>query len=120
MFPNPYQVYLHDTPSKGLFAREERTFSSGCVRVESAAELAELLLRGQAGWDKPSIASTLQKGDLKNVTLARKMPVLITYWTAWVDPQGRVNFRRDVYGRDALWMAALDEPFKLRARPLFE
>jgi murein L,D-transpeptidase YcbB/YkuD len=120
MFPNPYHVYLHDTPSQGLFDREERTFSSGCVRVENATELAELLLQGQGAWDKAAIASTLQKGELKNVTLARKMPVLITYWTAWVDPQGRVNFRRDIYGRDALWMAALDEPFKLRARPLFE
>jgi murein L,D-transpeptidase YcbB/YkuD len=120
MFPNPYQVYLHDTPSKGLFDREERTFSSGCVRVENATELAELLLQDQKGWDKVAILSSLQKGQLQNITLARKMPVLITYWTAWVDAQDRVNFRRDIYGRDALWMAALDEPFKLRARPLFE
>jgi murein L,D-transpeptidase YcbB/YkuD len=119
MFPNPYQVYLHDTPSKSLFERTERTFSSGCVRVERAIELAELLLQNQAGWDKTAIANTLDKGQLQNVTLARKMPVLLTYWTAWVDAQDRVNFRRDIYGQDALWAAGLDEPFKLRARPLF-
>jgi murein L,D-transpeptidase YcbB/YkuD len=118
MFPNPYQVYLHDTPSKSLFERVERTFSSGCVRVERATELAELLLQQQAGWDKAAIAKSLEKGQLQNVTLARKMPVLITYWTAWVDGQDRINFRRDVYGRDALWAEALNEPFKLRTRPL--
>jgi murein L,D-transpeptidase YcbB/YkuD len=120
MFPNPYQVYLHDTPSKTLFERAERPFSSGCVRVERAVELAEQLLANQSGWDKAAIASSLEKGKLQNVTLARKMPVLLTYWTAWVDAQDRINFRRDVYGRDALWAAALDEPFKLRVRPLFK
>jgi murein L,D-transpeptidase YcbB/YkuD len=120
MFPNPYQVYLHDTPSKSLFERVERTFSSGCVRVERATELAELLLQGQVGWDKSGIANAIAGGQLQNVTLARKMPVLLTYWTAWVDAQDRVNFRRDIYGQDELWAARLDEPFKLRARPLFK
>jgi murein L,D-transpeptidase YcbB/YkuD len=120
MFPNPYQVYLHDTPSKSLFERVERTFSSGCVRVERATELAELLLQGQVGWDKSGIANAIASGQLQNVTLARKMPVLLTYWTAWVDAQDRVNFRRDIYGQDELWAARLDEPFKLRARPLFK
>jgi murein L,D-transpeptidase YcbB/YkuD len=120
MFPNEYHVYLHDTPSKSLFDREERTFSSGCVRVERATELAELLLENQAGWDKTAIANTLAKGQIQNVTLKRKTPVLLTYWTAWVDAKERLNFRRDIYGRDELWAAGLDEPFKLRARPLFE
>jgi murein L,D-transpeptidase YcbB/YkuD len=120
MFPNAYHVYLHDTPSKGLFEREERTFSSGCVRVERATELAELLLENQTGWDKTAIANTLAKGQIQNVTLKRKTPVLLTYWTAWVDAKDRLNFRRDIYDRDALWAAGLDEPFKLRARPLFE
>jgi murein L,D-transpeptidase YcbB/YkuD len=120
MFPNPYQVYLHDTPSKTLFERAERPFSSGCVRVERATELADLLLKDQKGWDRAAIASSLEKGKLQNVTLARKMPVLLTYWTAWVDAEDRINFRRDIYGRDALWAAALDEPFKLRVRPLFK
>jgi L,D-transpeptidase YcbB len=119
MFPNDYQVYLHDTPSKGLFERADRSFSSGCVRVEHALELAELLLQQQRGWDQAAIARTIERGELQNITLTRKIPVLLTYWTAWVDAQGRVNFRRDVYEKDALWAAGLDEPFKIRARPLF-
>jgi len=59
-------------------------------------------------------------GRLQNVTLKQKVPVLLVYWTAWVDAEGRMNFRRDLYGQDAKWAAALDAPFKLRARPRFE
>jgi L,D-transpeptidase YcbB len=119
MFPNPYQVYLHDTPSQSLFERADRTFSSGCVRVEHALELAQRLLDDPGRWNQDSIAQLIASGKLQNVTLRNRMPVLLAYWTAWVDPQGIVNFRRDVYGQDARWAAALDEPFKIRARPLF-
>jgi murein L,D-transpeptidase YcbB/YkuD len=118
MFPNSYQVYLHDTPSKGLFERDNRSFSSGCVRVERALELAGLLLQGQSGWDQAAITRTIERGELQNVTLSRKIPVLLTYWTAWVDGQDRVNFRHDIYGQDAQWSAGLDEQFKVRKRPL--
>lgn len=120
MFPNPYLVYLHDTPSQGLFERSERAFSSGCVRVERALELAERVLADPERWNQASIAQTLASGQLQNVTLARKMPVLLAYWTAWVDPQGLMNFRRDIYGEDERWLAALDAPFRIRAQPLFE
>ncbi len=119
MFPNPYLVYLHDTPSQALFDRAERAFSSGCVRVERALELAELVLDEPDRWNAQSVAAVMAGGKLQNVTLKRRMPVLLAYWTAWVDPEGRMNFRRDLYGQDAQWAEALDAPFRVRARPLF-
>jgi L,D-transpeptidase YcbB len=119
MFPNPYQVYLHDTPSQSLFERADRAFSSGCVRVERALELAELLLNDPQSWSPEAIARTMASGQLRNVTLHGKVPVLLVYWTAWVDPQGSVNFRSDLYGQDAAWARGLNAPFKLRARKLF-
>lgn len=117
MFPNPYSVYLHDTPSRALFDNESRTTSSGCVRVERPLELARLLLDDAAKWDDAAIQRSLAAGKTQNVTLSKRVPVLLAYWTAWVDEQG-VNFRRDVYGRDAKWAAALDERFAFRKRPL--
>lgn len=120
MFPNAYFVYLHDTPSQALFGRAERAFSSGCVRVERALELAELLLDDPENWNAGSIAAVVARGRLQNVPLKRKVPVLLAYWTAWVDAGGRMHFRRDLYGQDAKWAAALDAPFRVRARPLFE
>ena len=119
MFPNPYLVYLHDTPSQALFDRAERTFSSGCVRVERVLELTELVLDDRERWNQESIARVLDDGQTRNVTLRKKIPVLLAYWTAWVDPQGRTNFRRDIYGQDAQWAKALDADFKLRSKPLF-
>ncbi len=120
MFPNPYLVYMHDTPSQSLFDRADRTFSSGCVRVERALELAERLLGDPDRWNQTSIARTIASGQLQNVTLTRKIPVLLAYWTAWADQQGLMNFRRDIYGQDARWLTALDAPFSIRVRPLFE
>lgn len=119
MFPNPYSVYLHDTPSQALFDRADRAFSSGCVRVEHALQLAQLLLDDPDRWNDAAIARVLAEGQLQNVTLRNRIPVLLAYWTAWADPQGRVNFRRDLYGQDRQWAAGLDAPFRLRARPLF-
>lgn len=119
MFPNPYLVYLHDTPSQGLFEQADRAFSSGCVRVERALELAQLVLDDPQQWNQATVARVIDSGRLQNVTLRRKIPVLLAYWTAWVDPQGLINFRRDVYGQDARWEQALNAPFKVRARPLF-
>jgi L,D-transpeptidase YcbB len=120
MFANPYQVYLHDTPSQNLFERAERAFSSGCVRVERALELTELVLDDPQQWNAASIASAIEQGELRNITLKRNVPVLLAYWTAWVDPQGRMNFRRDLYGQDAKWAQALEARFAVRARPLFQ
>jgi murein L,D-transpeptidase YcbB/YkuD len=119
MFPNPYFVYLHDTPSQAQFERAGRALSSGCVRVESALELTELVLDDPERWNAASFASAIEHGETRNVSLAKRVPVLLTYWTAWVDPQGRMNFRRDVYGQDAKWAQALEARFAVRARPLF-
>ncbi|HKE94274.1 MAG TPA: L,D-transpeptidase family protein [Povalibacter sp.] len=118
MFPNGYLVYLHDTPSQALFERAERAFSSGCVRVERATELARLVLDDPA-WDQAAVDRVLASGRLQNVTLKNKVPVLLAYWTAWQDPQGLMNFRSDLYGQDGRWATALNAPFKVRKRPLF-
>jgi murein L,D-transpeptidase YcbB/YkuD len=116
MFPNSYSVYLHDTPSQSLFEAPDRAFSSGCVRVERPLELAVMLLADPAEWSAETVRKTIDAGTMRSVTLANKMPVLLAYWTAWLDPQGRVNFRRDVYGQDAQWASALSREYS--ARPL--
>ena len=116
MFPNPYLVYLHDTPSQALFEPAERAFSSGCVRVERALELTELVLDDADQWNAGSLARAVEHGELRNVALKKNIPVLLTYWTAWVDPQGRMNFRRDIYGQDAKWAQALAARFTVRAK----
>lgn len=107
MFPNDHQVYLHDTPSTGLFDEDERTFSSGCVRIEDPLTLARLLANDPA-WDDARIASVIAGGQTENLVLRERVPVLLAYWTAWVEADGTLQFRRDIYGRDARWLAALD------------
>ena len=116
MFPNAYSVYLHDTPSRNLFARSERAASSGCIRVEDPFHLAELLLEGQGSWDRAALDAAVETGQTRSVTLAKRVPVLLAYWTAWVDRAGVLQQRKDVYGRDAVLAAALKEPFGVRQR----
>jgi len=116
MFPNDHAVYLHDTPSKSLFEKDERAFSSGCIRVQDPLQLAEILLGGQKGWSRADIDRTIATGKTTSVTLAKPVPVWLTYWTAWVDGDGAVDFRRDLYGRDAKVLAALGAGFKIRKR----
>jgi murein L,D-transpeptidase YcbB/YkuD len=110
MFPNPFNVYLHDTPSRELFARSQRDFSSGCIRVERPAELAEYLLRDDPAWTPQAIRAAMVSGQERSVTLPRPLPVHIQYWTAWVGRDGVVQFRRDIYDRDAKLDAALRLP----------
>jgi len=100
MFPNPYSVYLHDTPSRNLFARDQRTFSSGCIRVAEPIELAEYLLKDNPRWNRKKILSATRGKRQRTVHLAEKIPVYLLYWTAWVDEDGTVNFRDDIYQRD--------------------
>lgn len=107
MFPNDHAVYLHDTPTKNLFDRDDRTFSSGCVRVEDPLTLARLLIN-EPEWDDARIAEVLDGNETQTVVLRQRVPVLLAYWTAWPEADGSLNFRRDVYGRDARWLAALD------------
>ena len=110
MFPNSHFVFLHDTPSKSLFDRAQRTFSSGCIRVERPLELAELLLDDPVKWHQEAIRQVLDSGKTRSVVLEKPLPVLLFYWTAEVADDGRVYFREDIYGRDQQVLKALDAP----------
>lgn len=109
MFPNPHNVYLHDTPSRGLFARAERTFSSGCIRLERPIELAEHLLSDHSEWSSQRIQSVLKNPSAEqSVPLRTRVPVHLQYWTAWADADGTVHFRNDAYQRDGAVLKALN------------
>ena len=112
IFPNEYMVYLHDTPSKGLFARAERAFSHGCIRTENPFELAEHLFRDQ-GWDRARIDGVIESRKTTRVNLEPPVTVMLLYWTADADRAGTVTFYKDVYGRDARIVMGLDEPFRI-------
>ena len=107
MFPNRFNVYLHDTPSKSLFDRDLRIFSHGCMRVQNPLDLAELILADQ-GWSRERIDATIAQGGQRIVNLKNPIPVHVTYLTAWVNKDGAVNFRRDPYKRDDQLVEALD------------
>jgi murein L,D-transpeptidase YcbB/YkuD len=107
MFPNEYNVYLHDTPADSLFARASRSFSHGCVRVEDPQALAEYVLKDQPEWTRERIVEAMHAGDERTVTLRQSIPVYIGYWTVDVAPDGRIEFKPDVYGLDARQSAAL-------------
>lgn len=107
MFPNPYHVYLHDTPSRELFDKNERAFSSGCIRVHQPLDLAALLLKGQDSWDAKSIAQVVKTQKTQNVTLKNPPQVHILYWTSWFEG-AKVQFRKDIYNRDLKVLKALD------------
>jgi L,D-transpeptidase YcbB len=101
LFPNSYSIYFHDTPSKSFFARESRAFSHGCIRLSKPQEFAEYLLRNDTTWTSDKIKKAMFSGRETYVKLKEKRPVSITYFTAWVDREGRLNFRDDVYRHDA-------------------
>lgn len=107
LFPNKYDVYLHDTPSRHLFNRATRTFSSGCIRVEHPLSLAEHLLATERGWDRARIEETLEGTKERWIRLREPVPVHLLHWTAWRDPDGTLQFRNDLYGRDARLATAL-------------
>ena len=100
LFPNSNNIYLHDTPSKGLFNSEKRAFSHGCIRVEKPAELANLILEDDKNWTPEKIDAAMHKGEETWYTLKNKIPVYIGYFTAWVDDDGTINFYKDIYERD--------------------
>jgi len=108
MFPNPHNVYLHDTPAQALFNEADRAFSHGCVRLEKPAELAELLLADQ-GWTPQRIRAAVQAGGETVVNLEKPIPVYISYITAFLGSDGVLHYRRDVYGRDKKLIAALQQ-----------
>lgn len=101
VFPNKEDVYLHDTPSHGLFDRSRRDFSHGCVRVSDAEKLAEFVLSRQSGWDRTTIQQAMLGDKTQRVRLKQSIPVLFFYSTSFVDPENRLHFYRDIYGHDA-------------------
>jgi len=114
MFPNTYNVYLHDTPTRELFNRTERAFSSGCIRVEKPIELAELLLADQGKWSQTSIKKAFETNKTQTIRLTRKPEVYLLYWTAWIDQEGNHHFSKDIYDRDhSIYIA-------LNSRPVYD
>ncbi len=109
-FPNPHQVYLHDTPAQELFALDERTLSSGCIRVENALELVRLLLDDAGEWSRAAVVAAAESGITRSVDLPQPVPLLLWYRTARAEADGRLTFLPDVYQRDAEVLAALDRP----------
>jgi murein L,D-transpeptidase YcbB/YkuD len=109
MFPNKFDVYLHDTPERGLFKRAVRDLSSGCIRVERPMELAEYVLRDDPDWTRDKLLAVLEGGETRVIKLRNPLGVHLLYWTAWLADDGRVQFRKDIYLRDAALYRALEE-----------
>lgn len=110
MFPNVHAVYLHDTPARNLFAKAKRDFSSGCIRLEQPLELSSWVLEGTPNWDRGRIDREIAGKKTTTVKLKNPVQVHLLYWTAWVDENDQVHFRRDIYGRDARLQSALQLP----------
>ena len=100
IFPNSYNIYFHDTPSKSLFNQNNRAFSHGCIRLAEPVKLATYLLRNQPEWTTPKMNVAMSSSIEKWVLLKKSLPVFVTYFTAWVDSEGLLNFRDDIYGHD--------------------
>ena len=111
MFPNDYAVYLHDTDDRSLFDRAERNLSSGCVRIENPFEFADLLMKDDPSWSAARRDEIIASGRTTRIDLPSPIPVLLTYYTAWVDFQGRMQFREDIYERDGPILNALNSQF---------
>jgi murein L,D-transpeptidase YcbB/YkuD len=109
IMPNPFNVYIHDTPSKTLFARPVRALSHGCIRTEAPFDLAAALLAGQPGWARADIDRAVASGDTFKVSLPKPTPVYVLYFTAEVDASGKLVVYPDIYGRDAVVAAELTD-----------
>jgi murein L,D-transpeptidase YcbB/YkuD len=101
---NQWNIYLHDTPSRSLFAKDERYFSHGCVRVHEPVELAANLLPGTT---VEELNEGIAAGETKTLKLEKALPVFVMYWSVFTDQEGKLNFRRDAYDRDSQTAAAL-------------
>lgn len=106
MFPNEYNIYIHDTPARSLFEKENRALSHGCIRIQNPDQFAKILLDDQE-WDDEKIQEAMHEDEEMIVELDRKIPVVILYMTFWADQDGKANFRSDVYDRDAALLKAL-------------
>ena len=112
VLPNPHAVFLHDTPVRALFEKPERAFSSGCIRLERALELAVLVLDDPGRWSAAAIGGAIGAGERRTVPVKRRVPVMLLYFSAAADADGVVRFHPDVYGRDPGVLAALGAPFR--------
>lgn len=101
LFPNDFNIYFHDTPSKSLFSKDKRAYSHGCIRLSDPVWLANYLLRDQPEWTPERIGEAMNSGTEKYVKVKDPVPVFITYYTAWVNETGMLNFRDDIYKHDA-------------------
>ncbi len=110
MFPNPLNIYLHDTPARELFKKAVRSFSHGCIRVQHPVELGSMLLE-RHGWTKEKLEEAIATGKRRIVTLSQPIPVHLTYITAWVNKDRSIHFRDDIYGRDKRLAEVLRIPY---------
>ena len=100
LFPNRYDIYLHDTKAKEVFKQKNRAVSNGCIRLADAETFANYLLVDNDDWSPEKVDAAMNAGKEQFVKLSKPVPVVITYYTAWVDENGKLNFRDDVYGHD--------------------
>ena len=114
MFPNKHAVYLHDTPSRALFGRDARAFSSGCIRVQHPFEFAELLLNDPA-WTRERLLEVVESKKTTKISLQKPVTVLLLYWTVDTSADGNVVFKPDIYNRDPAIIKALNSPFRFRS-----
>ncbi len=108
LLPNPYAIYLHDTPSRSLFNKSVRALSHGCIRLQHPDALADYLLRDSPRWNPAAIAAAIAAGQTRTVTLPQPLPIYMLYFTAWVDGESVVQFRNDIYARDAKLIQAFN------------
>jgi len=109
MFSNQYDVYIHDTPARGLFTRNIRTFSSGCIRIDHSFELAQYLLKDDPNWDPDLLRQAIDTGLTRTIILKNPIPVHILYLTARADDDGTAYFGKDIYDRDRQLIIALKQ-----------
>lgn len=100
LFPNSFNIYFHDTPAKSLFEKDKRAYSHGCIRLSQPEKMAQYLLRNEPQWTTEKIEEAMNTGHEQYVKLKKPVPVLIAYYTAWVDDNGQLNFRDDIYNHD--------------------
>ena len=106
MFPNRYDIYLHDTPARNLFGKAQRDFSHGCIRIEKPIDLAVYAMK-KSRWNREAIEQALDEGTERTIYLPRPIPIHLLYWTAWADEDGTIEFRTDINGVDRALSGAL-------------
>ena len=112
IFPNHYSVYLHDTPARSLFSNEKRAYSHGCIRLDEKWKLFLSLMQNDPSWNMERVNKILESGKTTRVNLKTPVEIMLLYWTAGADKQGRLYFDKDVYGRDPAVLKALDKPME--------